>query len=189
LFKLIALGNKESKVASSVAGCLARLDKRLTKDDRDMLTGLAGGTDLGEIGHRIIEALDPDEQLVATGAAGRDPNDETAVATVPSTMITEALEPLTSNPDLRSAIIDVRRSYEQTIDKVSKDEVLFAVVVRRVHRGTQGRHPRLAGPLQPPLQDPVDLYGREGNLPEPSAATQTVDSREAVARVRDARPV
>ena len=30
------------------------------------------------------------------------------------------------DPDLRNAILDVRRSYEQTIDEVSKDEVLFA---------------------------------------------------------------
>ena len=41
-------------------------------------------------------------------------------------MLTEALEPLATNPELRNAILDVRKSYEQTIDEVSKDEVLFA---------------------------------------------------------------
>ena len=33
-------------------------------------------------------------------------------------MLTQALEPLTTNPDLRNAILDVRKSYEQTIDEV-----------------------------------------------------------------------
>jgi type I restriction enzyme, R subunit len=41
-------------------------------------------------------------------------------------MLAQALDPLATNPDLRNAIVDVRRSYEQTIDEVSKDEVLFA---------------------------------------------------------------
>jgi type I restriction enzyme R subunit len=126
LFKLIAFGNKDPEVASSVAGRLARLNKRLTKDDRDTLTRLAGGTDLTEITHQIIQALDPDEQMAATEAAGQDPDDEKAVAGVATAMLARALEPLSSNPDLRNAIIDVRRSYEQTIDEVSKDEVLFA---------------------------------------------------------------
>lgn len=126
LFKLIGFGNKDPQVASSIAGRLARLDKRLTKDDRDTLKQLAGGTELGDIAHGIVHALDPDEQLAAAKAAGKDPEDEPAVAAIASTMLAEAMDPLTSNPDLRNAIIDVRRSYEQTIDEVSKDEVLFA---------------------------------------------------------------
>ena len=64
--------------------------------------------------------------MSATEAAGHDPDDEAAVATVASTMLTQALEPLTSNPEFRNAILEVRKSYEQTIDEVSKDEVLFA---------------------------------------------------------------
>jgi type I restriction enzyme R subunit len=126
LFKLIAFGNKDPQVASSVAGRLATLDKRLTKDDRATLTRIAGGTDLGEIAHRIIEALDPDEQIAAAESAGHDPEDDVAVAATAAIMLTQALQPLASSPELRNAIIEVRRSYEQTIDEISKDEVLFA---------------------------------------------------------------
>ena len=71
LFKQVAFGSKDPQVASSIAGRLARLDKHLTKDDRDMLTGLAGGTDLGTIAHRLVDALDPDQQIAATEAAGQ----------------------------------------------------------------------------------------------------------------------
>jgi type I restriction enzyme R subunit len=126
LFKLVAFGNRDPKVASSIAGRLARIDKRLTKDDRATLANISGGADLGEIARRIVDALDPDEQVAAAEAAGHSPDDEAAVAAIASTMVGQALEPLASKPEFRNAILDVRRSYEQTIDEVSKDEVIFA---------------------------------------------------------------
>ena len=126
LFKQVAFGSKDSQVASSIAGRLARLDKHLTKDDRDMLTGLAGGTDLGAIAKGIVDALDLDQQIAAAQAAGKSADDPAAVAAAATAMLTQALEPLATNYDLRNAILDVRRSYEQTIDEVSKDRVLFA---------------------------------------------------------------
>ena len=126
LFKLVGFGNKDPEVASTIGGRLARLDKRLTRDDRETLTTLAGGTDLGTIAHRIVEALDPDNQPAAARATGASEDDTAAVAQAATTLIGEALAPLASNPDLRNAIVDVRKSYEQTIDEVSKDTVLFA---------------------------------------------------------------
>jgi type I restriction enzyme R subunit len=126
LFKKVAFGSKDPQVASSIAGRLARLDKRLTKDDRDMLTGLAGGTDLGVIARGLVDALDPDQQVAVTVAAGKSADDLAAVTATADAMLTYALEPLATDPDLRNAILDVRKSYEQTLDEVSKDQVLFA---------------------------------------------------------------
>ena len=125
LFKLIGFGSKDPEVASSIAGRLARLDKRLTRDDRQALTALADGRDLGTIAHRIVEALDPDNQLAAATTGGAEPG-PVGLAQAATALIGEALAPLASNPGLRQAILDVRRSYEQTIDEASKDEVLFA---------------------------------------------------------------
>jgi type I restriction enzyme R subunit len=126
LFKRVAFGSKDRQVASSIAGRLARLDKHLTKDDRAMLTGLADGTDLGTIAQSLVDALDPDQQIAATVIAGQSADDPVAVAATSDAMLVQALEPLATNPELRNAILDVRKSYEQTIDEVSKDEVLFA---------------------------------------------------------------
>ena len=126
LFKQVAFGSKDPQVASSIAGRLARLDKHLTKDDRDMLAGLAGGTGLGTIARGLVDALDPDQQIAATEVAGHPADDQAVVAVMATAMLTQALAPLAANPELRNAILDVRRSYEQTIDEVSKDEVLFA---------------------------------------------------------------
>jgi type I restriction enzyme R subunit len=101
----VAFGNRDREVASSLAGRLALLDKRLTKDDRAMLAGLSGGVDMGTITRNLVDALDPDE---------------------PAAALEEALAPITTNPELRNAILEVRKSYEQTIDETSTDSVLFA---------------------------------------------------------------
>jgi type I restriction enzyme, R subunit len=125
LFKAVAFGNKDPDIASSIAGRLARLDKQLTKDDREMLQGLAKGQDLGTIARQIVEALDPDKQIAAAVSGGASAEDASAVASIAQTMIAEALKPLASNPELRNAILEVRKSYEQTIDETSTDEVLY----------------------------------------------------------------
>jgi type I restriction enzyme, R subunit len=122
----VAFGRRDPEVASSLAARLARLDKNLTKDDRAMLAGLASGMDLGTITRNLVRALDPDEQVARTKIDGKDFDDPAVVTETAAAMLDEALEPLATNPDLRNAIIDVRKSYEQTIDETSQDEVLFA---------------------------------------------------------------
>jgi type I restriction enzyme R subunit len=126
LLNQVAFGNRDPQVVSTVAARLARLDKHLTRDDRAMLTDLAGGTDLGTITRNLVTALDPDQQVAETRIAGKPEDDPAAVAETAADMIARALEPLAANPDLRNAILDVRKSYEQTIDETSQDEVLFA---------------------------------------------------------------
>ena len=126
LFNQVAFGNRDQQVASTIAARLARLDQHLTRDDRAMLTELADGTDLGTIARNLVTALDPDQQLAETRIAGKPEDDPAAVAETAAGMIARALEPLATNADLRNAILDVRKSYEQTIDETSIDEVLFA---------------------------------------------------------------
>jgi type I restriction enzyme, R subunit len=126
LLKMVSFGNKDPQVASSIAGRLARLDKHLTKDDREMLAGLAGGADLGTIAQRLVDALDPDQQIAATVIAGQSADDPAAVAAMANAMLTQSLEPLAINHKLRNAILEVGKSYEQTIDETSIDKLQFA---------------------------------------------------------------
>jgi type I restriction enzyme R subunit len=126
LFKAVAYGNRDPEIASSIAGRLARLDRRLTKDDREMLKQLGNGVDLGTIARQIVESIDPDQQNAAAEAAGKSAEDDATVVEVARAMVDEALQPLATNPGFRNAILDVRKSYEQTIDETSKDEVVYA---------------------------------------------------------------
>ena len=117
LFKQVAFGNTDPEVTSTIAGRLARLEQRITREDRADLRELAGGIDLDIIVRRLLDSVDPDEQFKAAEAAA-GPDDPSAVlAETASRMITEALSPLATNPDLRMAILNVRKSYEQTIDE------------------------------------------------------------------------
>jgi type I restriction enzyme R subunit len=126
LMKMVGFGSRDPEVASTLAGRLARLDKHLPREDREMLARLGGGVYLGDIAHGIVEALDPDTQIEAAKAAGGSEHDEAAIAKAAAGLIADALKPLSANPDLRTAILDARKSFEQTIDEVSRDTVLVA---------------------------------------------------------------
>ncbi len=107
LLHQVALGMTDPELVSSVASRLARLDQRLTREDRDELERLAG-LPLAELTRGLVEALDPDAE------GDRD------------NLIEAACRPIADNPELRQRLVDVRCSYEQTIDETSKDRVAGA---------------------------------------------------------------
>jgi type I restriction enzyme R subunit len=127
LLDQIAFGSRDEEVLSSVASRIARLDKLLTRDDRDLLRKASGGLSLSEIAHGIVEALDPDVQIKAAQEATGD-DEPTAEARVEAAlrMLDAAAAPLATSPELRNKLVEVRKSYEQTIDIVSKDHLIFA---------------------------------------------------------------
>ena len=107
LLHQLALGITDPELVSSVASRLARLDQRLTSDDREELERLAG-MPLAELTRGLVESLDPDAE------GDRD------------ALLAAACRPIADNPELRQRLVDVRRSYEQTIDETSKDRVAGA---------------------------------------------------------------
>jgi len=127
LLDLAGKGSTDPDLASTLASRLARLDRRLTRADRERLTQAAGGVDLTTITQGLEEASDPDHQreraVAVTGKAEPTPAEITAQA---NELVGEALKPLAANPDLRTMIFDLRKSYEQTIDETSIDVVEFA---------------------------------------------------------------
>jgi type I restriction enzyme R subunit len=109
LLKQLAFGGRDLDLVSTVAGRIARLDRQLTKDDREELEELAG-MPLRDLTRKLVEAVEaaterPDEAKEVLGAA---------------------VEPLATNPTLRERLVEVRRSYEQTLDEFSQDTVLAA---------------------------------------------------------------
>ena len=126
LLRQVSFGNRDTDLLRSVASRLARLDRQLTKDDREELEALAG-CPLGTITGALVDAVDPDRQYAAAQAAtGKvDPTAE-EVAAAAKALLDAAAAPLATNPIFREKLIEVRRSYEQTIDETSKDRVIDA---------------------------------------------------------------
>src|SRR5713226_1663623 len=126
LMEAVAFGNREKDVLSSLASRLARLDRQLSKEDRKLLTAAAGGRPLSEIAAQIVSALDPDQQLEAatsgTAISGCPPTTED-IEKAAANLLLEAAKPIATNPTLRKTLVELKKSYEQTIDTVSKDKV------------------------------------------------------------------
>jgi len=127
LMEAVAFGNREKDVLSSLASRLARLDRQLSKEDRKLLTTAAGGRSLQDISAQIVNALDPDQQLEAaqsgTANSGCAPTAED-IEKATASLLLEAAKPIATNPTLRKTLVELKKSYEQTIDTVSKDKVL-----------------------------------------------------------------
>jgi len=124
LLNQVGLGSTDAGVVSSVASRLARLNRRITADDRAELEAVAGIA-LGDLVHQITDALNPDLQHTAAVAeAGTESPTPEQVAATAERMIKEAVQPIAGNSELRQKLVDVRRSYEQVIDTASKDKVI-----------------------------------------------------------------
>ena len=124
LLNLIGLGSTDDEVVSSVASRLARLDKRITQPDRVEVEAVAG-VSLTSLASQLVDALDPGRHLdVARGDTGSaDPTAE-QIAAARNRLVTEALQPIAGNPQLREKLMEIRRSYEQVIDAASADRLI-----------------------------------------------------------------
>src|SRR5699024_5438705 len=101
--------------ASSLAVRLAKLAGQLTPAEAAELAEVAGGTDLREIAKRVAEASDTDAVLAAEERGGRDEVVK---------QIHDGVAPLTANPELREAILDIRRKKDLIFDQVNPDTLL-----------------------------------------------------------------
>lgn len=127
LLQSVALGNTNMDVVSSIAGRLARLDKKIQPADRAEIQQISGGISLQEITGSLIQALDPDrhvERALIDNPGVEKPTSE-QIGVAATKIIKEATKSL-HGPELRRKLVDLQRTVEQTIDHVSIDEVLEA---------------------------------------------------------------
>jgi type I restriction enzyme R subunit len=127
LLESIGRGNREPEAISSLASRLARLDRQLSPQDHYAIQEAAGGVPLTQLVSALVDAIDPDAALdQARQSTGQEDPPESAVAQARQELIEQAARPLAANPELRQRLVDIRRSYEQTIDTVSADHLIEA---------------------------------------------------------------
>jgi type I restriction enzyme R subunit len=169
LFELVAFGNREPDVLSSIASRLARLDRQLSTEDRAAITETAKGQSLASLAERIVSALDPDRHIEAASAAlkvsepipeptqapSQTPTPDPSPAQISQArteMLKQAAKPLAGNPALRNLILAIKKSYEQIIDNVNQDQLLEAGPAQEV----QERALRLVQSFEQFIQDHKD---------------------------------
>ncbi|MBC8550004.1 MAG: DEAD/DEAH box helicase family protein [Nitrospira sp.] len=124
LMQAVSLGNIEDDTLSSIAGRFARLDKKISPEDKASVQKLTDGKTLKEITGDLVAAVNPDkhiEQAKADNPGTSEPTDD-QIKQAADKMKIEAVKAL-HNPELRTRIIELQKSTEQTIDTISKDEV------------------------------------------------------------------
>ncbi len=127
LLDLVAMGDRDPDTLSSLASRLARLDRRLSPQDRQSIESMADGATLKELVSDLLNATDPDAaEEAAREATGQDDPPEEAVAKAEKDLLEAAARPFAANPELRQRLIDIQRAYEQTIDAVSQDTLVRA---------------------------------------------------------------
>ena len=125
LLNQVALGERDHDVVASVAGRLARLNARLSTNERQKLHELAG-VSVNDLSHAIFAALDPDRQLeVARQLTGKDDPTAAEVKHAAARSLDEALAPI-DQPEFRQTLVDIHRTHEQVIDETSPDTIIEA---------------------------------------------------------------
>ena len=125
LLNQVALGNRDHDVVASVAGRLARLNARLSTDERQTLHELAG-VSVSDLSHGIFEALDPDRQLeAARQRTGKDDPSASEVEQAAARLLDDAVAPI-DRAEFRQTLVDIHRSHEQVIDETSADIIIEA---------------------------------------------------------------
>ena len=127
LLDLVSMGDRDPEVLSSLASRLARLDRHLTPRDREAIEDTSQGVPLQTLVSGLVNATDPDTALdAARKTTGQDDPPKSAIDQARKQLLEDAARPFAANPDLRQRLVDIHRSYEQTIDTVSDDSLIDA---------------------------------------------------------------
>ncbi len=127
LLERVSMGDRDPDVLSSLGSRLARLDRKLTPKDRQTIEEVSQGAPLSTLISGLVNAADPAAAFdAAQQATGQDDPPESAVTEARQRLLEDAARPFASNPDLRQRLVNIHRSYEQTIDTVSADVVTEA---------------------------------------------------------------
>lgn len=130
LLKAVSVAVPDEDTVLTLASRLVRLDRELTKDDREAVNAIAGGASLKAIAKGLLDACDPECVVAAArqaaGLASDQEPTQPQVAAAAKALREEAVKPLAANPKLRQHLLDLKSAKEQVIDEVTKDRVILA---------------------------------------------------------------
>ncbi|TAK30628.1 MAG: DEAD/DEAH box helicase [Chloroflexota bacterium] len=126
LVEAVALGSEDEDTLSSLAARLARMERTVSEKDHARIVESSGGLSLRDLANAFLDAIDPDKHLEMARLLNRteSPTDD-QVKGAAATLVEQAGTPF-DNPDFRRLLIEIQRQSEQTIDRVSQDQVIAA---------------------------------------------------------------
>ncbi|MGW1397256.1 type I restriction endonuclease subunit R [Streptomyces sp. NPDC002405] len=100
--------------AETLARRLARIDRQLGEEEKRLLVETAGGVSLADLARRITDAVDVDAQDRARHEGGPE---------LARKLVQDAVAPLTSRPELRKLILEIRHQQDLTYDETTEVRV------------------------------------------------------------------
>ncbi|MGL5134464.1 MAG: type I restriction-modification enzyme R subunit C-terminal domain-containing protein, partial [Planktothrix sp.] len=126
LLQNVAMDVRDEDTLMSLAGRLARLEKKLNDDERSELKNVAGGKSIQQITRDLLEAVNPDQQIEQAVKQFQTPTPtEAQQQQATEVLINQACQPF-DNPQFRNLLREIKTKNEQIVDTVSQDVVLFA---------------------------------------------------------------
>jgi type I restriction enzyme R subunit len=130
LLSNIAIGySRDDDTLTTLGNRIARLDRKLDKEDRQEIEKAAGGKEIKELVKNLIEAHDPDVHIEKAKELFDVKEDkivtEEQIKKVSKKLVEEACKPF-DNALLRNTLIEIKKKNEQTIDTVTIDTLLSA---------------------------------------------------------------
>ncbi|MFQ5343474.1 MAG: DEAD/DEAH box helicase family protein [Anaerolineae bacterium] len=120
----VALGARDEDTLTTLAGRLARLERKLTEQDQYSINAVSGGRTLRDLANALLDAVDPDKHLEAARAeTGSETPAPQQVQQAVERLVDQAVDPFFTNPQLRHTLIEVHQRSEQIIDTVSVDRL------------------------------------------------------------------
>ncbi|WP_406468454.1 DEAD/DEAH box helicase family protein [Streptomyces hirsutus] len=113
--------------AETLARRLARIDRQLGEEEKKLLVEASGGASLADLARRITDAVDVDTQDRARHEGGPE---------LARKLVHDAIAPLTSRPQLRKLILEIRHQQDLTYDETTEVQV---TEVREVPREERAR--------------------------------------------------
>lgn len=126
LLNYVAQGGTDPDALTTLGGRLARLQREFRVEQLSELKELAGGKSFPDLAHDLLKACDPDAQIEAAKvlSATDKPNEEQIKQA--SDELAQAATSAFLKAAFRRRILEIRLQNEQTIDRHTIDEVLYA---------------------------------------------------------------
>lgn len=127
LLTYVAQGGTDADALTTLAGRLARMQREFSRDQLAELKDLAGGKSFPDLAHGLLKACDPDAQIeTAKQLAGVVTGPTGAQVKAAFEHLAQAAATPFLKPAFRRRILEIRQQNEQTIDRHTIDDVLYA---------------------------------------------------------------
>lgn len=124
LITSIALGNRSKDIITSLAGRLARMDRKIEEKDKKKIEEASNGKPLKMLINNLLDAVDPDKKMEkAREIFQTETPTQKQIQKTQEALAKEACAPF-DNPTVRNTITEIHNRSEQIIDTISKDYVI-----------------------------------------------------------------